>query len=255
MASYNLEALVIKARPLVEADILVTLFSRERGKIRAAARGTKKPRSRLSAGLLPFTHGRYQLWEARNLDGVRQAQVLTSFSYLREDLDLMCHAGHMAWLADAFTTEGDPSEPFFLLLLTSFSLLQGLHPGLVRRFYEIRALGVFGFRPEVEVCASCGGQLSQSGQRFSSSAGGILCRGCRSGRDMGRSISPKARKLLALLQWVHPRQLSRITWPEPGSGELEIIMDDYLAYVLDRPLPTGLLESLAKESPPGPGRA
>lgn len=253
VSTYNLEAVVIRSRPLVEADSLITLFSREIGKIRAAARGARKPRSRLAGGVQPFIHGRYHLWKSRSLDGIRQVEVLTSFSALRGDLDLMCHAGHMCSLTDAFTTDGDPSEPFFLLLLTSFSLLENLSPDLARRFFEVRALGVFGFRPEVESCAACGGPAGEGQHRFVAAAGGILCSRCRGQAGSGQPISRQARDLLSLLQRIHPRRLARLDWPAPGSEEMGRLLDGYLSHVLDRPLRTGLLHSLSGEGPKAPG--
>lgn len=252
MATYSIEAVVLRTRHLGEADVLATLYSRDRGKLRGVARSARKPRSRLAGGVQAFTHGRFEMWEGRSLDGIRQVQITSSFPSLRSDLDRMMRAGYVCRVADLLTTDEDPSEPFFLLLVTTLTLLESLPPDLVRRFFEIRALGVFGFRPGLDSCSTCGGDLGGNVPvAFSGAAGGACCRDCRDPGAAGIILSPGARTLLARLQRVHPRDLSGVSWAE-FSGEAGRALDLLLEHVIEGPLGGDLLDTVDR-GPDGDG--
>ncbi|HEX3032864.1 MAG TPA: DNA repair protein RecO, partial [Bacillota bacterium] len=68
MAIYKVEAIVLRSRKLNDADNLITLFSREQGKIQVVAKGVRKPQSRKRSGVQPFTHGSFQLYQGKTLD-------------------------------------------------------------------------------------------------------------------------------------------------------------------------------------------
>ncbi len=167
----------------------------------------------------------------------------------------MCHAGYFCRLADLLTTDSDPSPPFFLLLLTSLSLLENLEPGLVRRFFEIRALGVFGFRPQIDACAGCQRPAGE-GEKwwYSPAAGGLVCASCRGRAGVGVALDPPARSLLGALQRVHPRRLKDVQWPVPGAGGAGRALDLHLVHVIDRPIDTSLLTAAHDPGFESPGR-
>ena len=110
--TYRCEALTLKTAPLAEADLLVTLFTRERGKLRAVARGARRVSSKLIGHLEPLTQVRLSMAQGRNLDYVNQAQVIDGFSDLKQDLDA--------------TTKG--------FMLRSWWMGSALRPAPIRRF-------------------------------------------------------------------------------------------------------------------------
>ena len=83
---YRASALVLRQRNLAEADRIVTLFTRERGKLSAVVKGVKRPKSKLAAGTQLFTHSRFQLAMGRNLDVITQCEVVHPFHALHRDL-------------------------------------------------------------------------------------------------------------------------------------------------------------------------
>ena len=84
---YKTEAIVLRQRKLGEADKIVTLFSPQKGKIDAVAKGVRKTRSRISGHVEPLTFGSYLLAEGRDLDIVTQAETVEAFPGLRADLE------------------------------------------------------------------------------------------------------------------------------------------------------------------------
>lgn len=178
MKLYKTDAIIIRTRDYGEADRLVTLFTRERGKVQAIAKGTRKPKSRKRGVIQLLTYGGFMLNEGRNLDTIAQCEAISSFHELRQDLDRLAYATYMVELADGFLMANAPDEEFFALLLTTLHLLTHMDPEVLTRAYELRLLAGAGFRPELESCVGCQ-RSGWSGQlRFSPAAGGVLCAQC-----------------------------------------------------------------------------
>ena len=203
MALYRVEGLVLRSRELGEADRLVTLWSRTEGKLRAVARGSRRPRSRLAAATQPFCHGHYLLMRGRELDSLTQAEVAGhGLRPLREDLTRMTLASLTAELVDALTEERAPVEGLFEDLLGCWQALaagEGQELWPVVWWFELRLMDRLGYGPSLERCAGCGAALPQGPCPFSAAEGGCLCAACRPRDPMAPVLSQAARQ--ALLRW------------------------------------------------------
>ncbi len=104
---YRVEAIVLKRSDYGEADRLLTLFTPDLGKLRAIAKGARKPSSRKSGHVELFTHSALLIARGRHLDVVTQADTLDAFLPLRENLDRLGFAYYLAELVDQFVEEGD----------------------------------------------------------------------------------------------------------------------------------------------------
>src|SRR5579875_3972014 len=123
MPLYKTEAVVLRAAAFGEADRLVTLLSPDHGKIRAVAKGTSRPRSRLAATVQPFVRGRYLLWQGRELDGISQAEALDVHRGLGLDVGAMAAASYCCELADALCQERQEARASYATLLATLGLL------------------------------------------------------------------------------------------------------------------------------------
>lgn len=251
MSLYNVEAIVLRNRGLGEADRIITLFSREEGKIEAVARGARRPRSRLSGTTQPFTHGRYQLFRGKGLDSISQCVVEEGFASLRDDLTRMAHAAYACELVEQLTTERDPNEELFFLLGGALRLYAaGDDLTLITRLFELRVLAVTGYRPVLDRCAACGGPLGGSPQlRFAVAQGGVLCPRCAGGEsdgpvaDISRGTLETMRRLLAV-------DLRRALMLRPDAAtrsEMEAVLEDYIGWRLERRLKSREFLSLIKD--------
>src|SRR4051795_1547234 len=117
MALYRDEAIVIRTYKLGEADRIVVLFTRERGKVRAVAKGVRKTTSRFGGRLEPIRHVALQLYEGRELDTVTQAESLDTFASIREDLDRIGRAMGMLEAVEQISQDREPHRRVFELLL------------------------------------------------------------------------------------------------------------------------------------------
>ena len=114
--TYRTEAIVLKRRDFAEADRLLTLFGREQGKIKAIAKGARRPQSRKTGHVELFMRTRFLIARGRNLDIITQAEMVESYAPLHDDLVRATYASYAVELLDRFTVESDPSPPLYDLL-------------------------------------------------------------------------------------------------------------------------------------------
>ena len=200
--AYKTEAVVLRQIPLGEADRILTLYTPDIGKVRAVAKGVRRMKSRLGGHLELLNRVSVALYEGKSLDVVTEAQVVQTFSGLREDLEPLSRAMYIAELIDGFSTERSPNHAMYTLLVEGLAELEGSAPhDLVLRYFEMRVLDYVGYRPELFQCVACRTTLEPRNHMFSSGDGGVLCPTCRgtSGEAM-LPVSVGAMKVLRFLQ-------------------------------------------------------
>jgi len=231
----NLEAIVLRVGELGEADRLVTLCGREGGKVRAVARGARRPRSRLAGALQPLSHVRCLLAHTRSLDIITQVELVDSFPSVRQDLTRLTYAEHFLELVDTVAREEETESGLFALLLSGLHLLaSGFDPELASRAFELRLLAVAGFELALRNCASCGSVPASPEPRFSPAHGGVLCPSCSTGGAV--AVSPGVLGAMLYLKEATPRHLGRLVICERDRREMEGLLRACLVYHLDRPL-------------------
>jgi DNA repair protein RecO (recombination protein O) len=195
---YRDEAVVLRTHPLGEADRIITLLTKERGRIRAVAKGVRRTKSRFGARLEPFMVVDVQCYEGRNLDTVTQAESLaTHGQVIARDYTVYTAATVMVETAERLTEEHEPSTQQYLLLAGALrSLGGGEHdPGLVLDAYLLRSLAVAGWAPSFHDCARCGAPGPHPS--FNIAAGGAVCTVCRP--PGSAAPAPETLRLLAAL--------------------------------------------------------
>ena len=233
------EAIVLRHMDWGEADRLLWLFTRETGKIRAVAKGVRKPRSRKAGHLEPFTLVNLLLAQGRDLPIVTQAEMVASHLPLREDLQRMGYAAYVVELLDRFTyEEGENVQLFRLLADTLSRLCSEPEPAFVVRYYETRLLDLVGFRPQLSRCMQCGADIQPEDQYFSAAQGGLLCPKCGEHFPGARPITFGAVRFMRHIQRSTYEGAARLPLKNGVDGELEQLMQHYFTYLLERGLNT-----------------
>ena len=176
--SYKTDALVLYSRNLGEADRLITLLTWEKGKLTAVARGARKTKSRLAAGVDLFTFGNYQFHRGRSLDLITGQQVKEHFAAFREDAGLYPYALFLSEIAGRLSNSAEPSPEPCALLLQGWRLLSGRDrpdPALLCRAFELKMMELAGFCPYLQGCLQCG---TAEAFLFSPRRGGLFCPQC-----------------------------------------------------------------------------
>jgi len=238
--SFRVEAVVLRHAEWGEADRLLTLYTRERGKLRALAKGARKVRSRKAGHLEPFTRVTLQLAKGRDLPLVTQADTRQAYLPLRADLVKTAVASYVVELLDRFTyeEESESTAIFRLLAETLERIAQEADPYLAIRYYEMRLLDALGFRPHLFECANCGEKILPVDQYFSPSQGGVLCPRCGSGLPGAWEVSVEALKYLRHFQRSSYPEAQRARLAAGTRKEIEALMQAYLTYLLERGLNT-----------------
>src|SRR3972149_8885659 len=121
--SFRAEAVVLRHSDWGEADRMLTLYTRQMGKVRAIAKGVRKVRSRKSGHLEPFTRVNLQLARGRDLFIVTQAEAVDTYLGLRDNLVRVGYASYIVELLDRFTYDEDENPSLFRLLTDSLMRL------------------------------------------------------------------------------------------------------------------------------------
>ena len=173
---FKAEGLVLRTRPLGEADRLVTLFTLEEGKFIAVARGARKTKSKLAAGVDLFTHGHFTFHRGRTWPIITGQEPIERFSWFRDDPDLYPYGIYFAELADRLISGEEPCPELFDLLLSGWRLLgTEVDRSLLCRAFELKVAHAAGYSPHLYGCTECGAENTTS---FSPRQGGLLCRDC-----------------------------------------------------------------------------
>jgi len=233
--NFQTEALIIKKIKLGEADRILTLYTPYLGKIRAVAKGVRRPRSKLAGHLELLTHSLVSLARGRNLDTIIGSQTINSFLPLKSDLQLSSHALYATELVDQFTAEHIENCPLFQLLLeTMHRLCLNNSNELVLRYFELHLLDQVGYRPQLQQCVSCHQPLEPVTNSFCPSAGGILCPDCSQNQPLTRPVSVNALKVLRLLQSSDYDTVVKLKMNQELYHQLEMVIRDHLRYLLER---------------------
>jgi DNA repair protein RecO (recombination protein O) len=237
--SIRAEAVVLRHSDWGEADRILSLYTRQLGKVRAIAKGVRKMRSRKSGHLEPFTRVSLQLARGRDMFIITQAEAINAYLHLREDLVRVGYTSYIVELLDRFTFDDDENPPLFHLLADTLKRLdQESRPFLAVRYYEVRLLDLLGYRPHLFHCANCETEIKAQAQFFSALQGGVLCPRCGSAAPEARPISMQALKYLRHFQRSSYAQASRARISPDVNQEMEQIMQYYLTYLLERGLNT-----------------
>ncbi|NLO96990.1 MAG: DNA repair protein RecO, partial [Peptococcaceae bacterium] len=219
MAVYKVDAIVIRTREYGESDRLITLFSREKGKLEAVAKGVRKPKSSQRAGTQLFTYADFLLHRGKNLDTVNQVQARESFVHLWNDLDRTIAASCMAELLDLSTAREQPEPELFVLTLSFLFWLKDWDPYLAQAAYALRLMLVQGYLPVLDHCQECGKTLLSEQSFLSAEAGGLLCSVCKNNKIV-KSLTPGSLALMKQLVGAKADILARLRWNQKMKEEI-----------------------------------
>src|SRR3954464_13938747 len=174
---YHTDAIVLSRFELGEADRVLTLLTPHDGKLKAIAKGVRRPRSRLGGTVEPFAELQLVLARARTFDVVTSASVGHAWLSLRERLESTATAWYLAELAERAGEERAFAYPVYALLKRAFQLLDdGMAPGRVARWFEFGLADALGMRPEVDRCVECDRTLEEHELfRWVPALGGLVC--------------------------------------------------------------------------------
>lgn len=237
MSSEKTDAIVIRLVEFSESSAVVTLFTRDFGKVSGLAKGARRPKSAFESALdllavvrIVFLHK-----SSDALDLLTEAKLQRRFRAATRDLSRLYAGYYIAELLNDLTDPSDPHPELFDAADAALLALDGDGDvaAIIVRF-ELTLLRLVGQLPEFETCIECGTPIASTGRiAFGHLSGGVLCSKCRSGKRQVASISAET---IAMLQSVvkeeRPWHETRIQ--RERLGEVRGLMNQYLANLLGR---------------------
>jgi len=223
---YKCEGIVIRTSDYGETNKVVTIFTRENGKVGVIARGAKKPSSRLSAITQLFTYGTFLFQKGSGLGSLQQGETIQSMRSVREDIFLTAYASYITELLDK-GTENEKGNPFlFELYLQSLKYLaDGIDPDVLVHIFEMKMLNVLGLYPNLNECVSCGAK--EGTFHFTLRENGFICHRCFQHDPYRLSISQNVVKLLRLFYYLDLSRLGQVSVKNETKKELKWVIDEY----------------------------
>lgn len=235
MAAENALAIILRTTDFSETSRVVTLWTREFGKVRALAKGGRRPRSPFenaldllgvcSIGLLRKSSG--------GLDLLTEARVVRRFPRLRADLSALYAAYYVAELLADWSGDYDPHPVLFDEALETLQALgdpDHLNGPRLARF-EMALLRELGYGPSLGGCAVCAEALDRA-EAFSPAAGGVLCVSCLPGQPDRRPITAACWRALRELD--APGDAWRSLTDPEVRAEVRQVLNHYVTYLLGR---------------------
>lgn len=182
MPTYTVHAINIGSFLLGEADKVLTLFSMERGTIRAVAKGARKPGTKMSGRSDVLCVNKLLLSTGRTFEIITQAESIEGFPEFRQDLRRMSYALYYAELTNHFGQGlSEESQSYFEFLIKALDLqARSSHdPEWLCLEFELGLLDALGYRPELTYCVICREVLGDYNLgTFNRESGGVVCQSC-----------------------------------------------------------------------------
>ena len=236
MAQYQTDALVLGVKNWGEADKIVTLLSKEHGKIVATAFGCRRPKSPLAGALQMFNEVSVQLTKGERLDTVRQATLKQANKTMSEDFSAMAYGAFVAELATNLAVERFPQGDMYDKLLEIFASFGTRNPRIGALAAAYQLLEYSGMQLSYERCIRSNDEITGDAY-FSIEAGGAVSRNMVQADDRDMLDYPEAMRVFI-------GQLLKLSWQDKPSftvnGKImmqaEELLLKYLYHILGKPM-------------------
>lgn len=224
------EGIVIHSTNLGEQDRLVTLFTRERGKIRALAKGARKVGNRFGASLDVFNLSQFMFYSGAGMPIITQGVIKLSYRALVSSVEKWLEGSYVLYLLDQCWQWGKPEEGLLDRVVCFWETIlergDDIYPFFLR--FKLDLAFYLGISPHLESCVLC--HRGVEGESYWSHAeGGLICSSC-SGKGQEKIVFPQ--DLRAILRYLSSpgENYSPLRLSLAQFKELDKILSDYLSY-------------------------
>lgn len=223
----RVEGIVVRSIDYGEGNKIITVFSKEAGKISMMARGAKKIKSRHSAIAQMFTYGEFIGFKTGSMGTLSNGEIWNAFQGLKEDIHKTAYASYLMEMTDRMLGDNERNAPLFEQLIAALEAMDGdKDPQVVTHIYELKMLQVAGYMPELSCCVSCG--TKEGTMALSVSLGGTVCGKCRYADPGAIAVSEGTLKLLRLFLQMDIRRLGKTELKDTTKKQLKQCIRQFL---------------------------
>ena len=230
----TIQAIVLRVTDYNDRDALLTVLSRNHGKLTIKARGLRRKNSPLIAPCQLLAFGEFTLFEYKGQYTINEAHSLELFTALRRDLTKLSLGTYFAQVSELLSQEDLPNPELQSLLLNCLYALSKLNESerKVKAVFELRSAALAGYMPDLFGCHICG---SQTPDRFDLSEGMLECRGCRSmGGGIRMPVNPAVLEAMRYICLCDPKRLFSFDIGIENLLKLADLTEAYLTTQLER---------------------
>lgn len=233
--------IVTKTTKYGETSLIVTMLTRDFGKISAIAKNARSKRSRMLAGLQLFAYSEIVMYKAKSKNGlysIDEMNVLESFNTLRTDLDKMAYASYFAEVANGAVPEDETEDEVLRLLLNA---LYAVDRGLcdyekTKTVFEWRLVAVLGYAPQLKNCGGCG--CEEGLFALSLVDGTVFCKDCMGEGQGFTQLSDNMRRIVEYIVTADIKQIFSFGASKTTINYLSRVSEIYLSIQLEREFKT-----------------
>lgn len=231
----TIQAIVLRVTDYNDRDALLTVLTRNHGKLTVKARGLRRKNSPLIAPCQLLAFGEFTLFEYRGQYTINEAHSIELFQNLRRDLTKLSLGTYFAQVAEVLSQEDLPNAELQSLVLNCLHALSklGLPEAQVKSVFELRAACLAGYTPDLYGCHICG---SQTPDRLDLSVGQLECRSCRAGEPTGirMPVTPGVLEAMRYICLCDPKRLMSFSIGAETLKQLSALTEAYLSTQLER---------------------
>lgn len=231
---FKSEGIVLRETEYNEADKLLTVLTKDYGRVTLKARGVRRSKSPLKSACQLLTYSEFTWQDYRGKAAITEAESKEQFRELRENIELLSLGSYFAQVAELLSQEDAPDSALLSLLLNSLYALGKLQKPqlLVKAVFELKAACLAGFLPDLSGCSVCG---NEQPDRLNVSQGVLQCAPCRSEQSDGIRVPIGAGTLAAMryIVWSADKKLFSFSVGEETVTELSAATEAYLLTQLE----------------------
>lgn len=229
------QGLVLRVCPYNESDAMLTILTKNHGRVSAKARGLRRKNSPLTAPCQLLAYAEFTLFEYKGMFTVNEAHSIALFSELRKDLQKLSLGSYFAQAAEVLSQEDLPNPELLSLTLNCLYALSELDVSepLIKAVFELRAACLAGYTPDLFGCYSCGNTLAD---RFDITEGRLECSGCHISGTTGIRM-PVSSGVLQAMRYIctcDKQRLFSFQLPTESAKQLSQVSESYLSTQLER---------------------
>lgn len=230
----TIQGIVLRVTDYNDRDALLTVLTRNHGKLTIKARGLRRKNSPLIAPCQLLAFGEFTLFEYRGMYTINEAHSLELFQPLHRDLTKLSLGTYFAQVSEVISQEDLPNPELQALLLNSLYALSALNlpESQIKAAFELRAACLAGYTPDLFGCHSCGAEFPD---RFDLSAGQLECSRCGGmGGGIRMPVNPGIIQAMQYICGCDPKKLFQFSLGTENLEKLANLTEGYLATQLER---------------------
>jgi DNA repair protein RecO (recombination protein O) len=236
LITHHGEAIVLRTWPFLEADLLVSIFTRDQGKVKGVARHAMKSRKRFGGALEPATQVRAHYTERPRQDLVRLDSFEILWSPLTAPIDYLRTAGLqlVVEVLEEVMPDLAPDDNIYRLALTTLTAIHTDAVWLPVTYFCLWMNRLMGWMPELGHCAACGLDLHDQTVYWSPTADGVTCHDDR--RPQSRALTAASVAESYRIARTPLADLAQEDWPAARAADLRAFAIGTLERHLERRL-------------------